>query len=169
MSRFKQFSSEFADLTKAVAQTPDNYNKKAETLGLMAQMKALATSGDMMAQYRLAQAYPKHSVPYFEWMQAAACQGFTNAMLALSTALLETKAVSAIQQAAKYLVQILRSDDSYIKDEATALLDSNRLLKAEVNRQMGKTNVGKTAVSFFAKDADEVIHCRPQSQASIKP
>ncbi|WP_019215247.1 hypothetical protein [Legionella tunisiensis] len=169
MSSFKQFSSEFAELTKAVAQTPDNYDKKVETLGLMAPMKALATSGDAIAQYRLAQAYPQHSVPYFEWMKAAACQGFTNAMLALSTALLETKTVSAIQQAANYLVQILRSDDSYIKDEATALLDSNRLLKAEVNRQMGKTNVGKTAISFFAKDADEVVHCRPQSQASIKP
>lgn len=171
MSFPTQFSSEFAELTKAVAQTPDNYDKKAETLGLMAQMKALATGGDAMAQYRLAQAYPKNSVPYFEWMEAAACQGFTNAMLALSSALVETKTVtvSAVQQAAKYLVQILRSNDSYIKNEATTLLDSNRLLQAEVNRQMGKTNVGKSAVSFFAKDAGETVNYQDLPQATIKP
>ena len=152
MALSPQFSTEFVDRAKAVTQAPDDYYTKAETLGMLMQMKALAASGDAMAQYRLAQVYPKNSAPYLTWMQAAAQQDFTNAMLALSLALAENGTVSGLQQAAQYMVRIFNSEDSYIKQEAKDLLTRNRLLNSEVQRQMSSTSVGKSAVSFFARE-----------------
>lgn len=150
MALSSKFSSEFVTLTKAVAQTPDDYYMKVETLSLLMQIKALAVKGDAMAQYKLAQAYPKNSASYHEWMQASAQQGFTNAMLALSTTLAETGTVPNLRKAANYLVQIFRSDDTFIKNEAAALIERNRLLSVEVSRQTANKGVSLAAGGFFA-------------------
>jgi TPR repeat protein len=146
-------SSEFVIRTKAVIETPNDYRVKAETLRMFMQMKALAASGDAMAQFRLAQAYPKNSVPYFSWMQAAANQDFTSALLALSQIYVEN---ANWQQAAANIVKIFASKDSFIKSEARALIESNPSLGAEVTRQMTKTSLGKSALGFFAYDAKAV-------------
>lgn len=154
MALSSQFSSEFVERIKAVTITPDDYYIKAETLDLIKPMKALAKSGDAMAQYRLAHGYLKNSPPYLTWLQASAKQGFTNAMLTLSLDLAESGKASNLQQAAKYLIQIFASDDTYIKDEATELLKRNHLLNAEFNRQMtsASVSVGKSKVGFFSPE-----------------
>lgn len=157
MALSPQFSSDFVIRAKAVTESPDNYHIKNETLGMLMQMKALAASGDPMAQYRLAQVYPKNSESYLSWMNKAADQGFTNAMLALAFAHAEKGTVSGIQQAARFVVKIFSSSDSFIKSEATGLMNRNSLLAAEVARQMNnQVSVGKSQVGFFAQDARAV-------------
>jgi len=117
------------------------------------QMKALAASGDAMAQYRLAQVYPQNSELYMSWMNKAANQGFTNAMLALALAHAEKGSDAGIRQAAQYLVKIFASEDSFIKFEAEGLMNRNHLLANEVARQAAnKLSVGKSPDSFFTQD-----------------
>lgn len=146
-----QFSTEFITRVKAVTEAPENFNIKAEALSLLMQMKTLATRGDAMAQYRLAQVYPKNSHPYLTWMQAAANQGFTSAMLALSLIHAEHGTPAGLQKAAAYIVKILSSNDSYIKSEATAMIERNHLLGAEVRRQLNKACLSKSNLGFFAQ------------------
>ncbi|MBA3537460.1 MAG: hypothetical protein H0T84_12785 [Tatlockia sp.] len=129
-------------------------------------MKKLAAGGDAMAQFLLAQAYPKNSVNYLTWMQAAANQGFTNAMLALSSVYIEG---SNWQQAGAIVVKIFASDDSFIKSEATALIESNPSLGAEVKRQMTKTSLlGKSALGFFAHDLKATETAEQQDLENIE-
>lgn len=159
-----QFSSDFIIRAKAVTEAPDNYYIKNETLGMLVQMKALAASGDAMAQYRLAQVYPQNSEPYMSWMNKAANQGFTNAILVLALIYAEKGSDSAIRQAAQYLVKIFASGDSYIKSEATGLMARNSLLAGEVARQMNNNaSVGKSALGFFAQEkrAMDVVEPAP--------
>ncbi|MBA2710238.1 MAG: hypothetical protein H0U57_06580 [Tatlockia sp.] len=151
MTLSPQFSSEFINRFKAVTEAPDNFKIKAETISMLMQMKALAINGDAMAQYRLAHAYPKNSNFYQSWMQASANQGFTNAMLALSLIYAEHGTVSGLRQAAAQIVQILASNDSYIKSEAKALMERNHLLSAEVSKQLNKTSFGSSTLGFFAQ------------------
>ncbi len=161
MAPSQTLSSEFVSLTRALASEPDNHYSKAETIYLLKQMKVLAATGDAIAQYRLAQIYPKNSVYYYEWMKAAAQQGFTNAMLALSTSLAETGSLVGLRQAANYLSKIFRTNDSFIKNEALALLAQNRLLYAEVKRQFERSNLSPAAC-FFPSSAKvkRLGHCQ---------
>lgn len=160
--------SELANLAKAITENPDNYYTKAETLALMKQVKMLAAKGDKMAQYQLAQLFPKNSDSYLSWMQASAKQGFTNAMLALSRDYAENGKVSGMQKAAQYIVKILASGDSYIKSEAKALMERNRLLDAEVQRQMPQ-GIGKSAFGLFAQEVKARELDPPDLQNSAAP
>ncbi len=169
MALSPQFSSEFLIRVKAVSEAPDDYYVKAETLGMLMQMKALAACGDAMAQYRLAQVYPKNSVPYLTWMEASATQGFTNAMLELSLAFATNGTPYGLRQAASYLVKILASDDSYIKSEARALIERNRLLAADVNRQLNCINLGNSSHGFFAPNHQAVENEQPNPSSISTP
>ncbi len=159
--------SELAYRAKAVAENPDNFYTKVETLVLIKQVKGLATEGDKMAQYQLAQLYPKNSSSYLTWMQSSAKQGFTNAMLALSRDFAESGTVSGIRMAAQYVVKILASDDSYIKTEAKALMERNRILGAEVARQMNNAGAAKSAFTLFAHEAKTAGNEQADLQNSI--
>ncbi|CDZ75822.1 hypothetical protein BN59_00081 [Legionella massiliensis] len=170
MALSPQFSSDFVIRAKAVSEAPDNYHIKNETLGMLMQMKALAASGDSMAQYRLAQIYPQNSELYLSWMNKAADQGFTNAMLALAFAHAEKGTASGIQQAARHVVKIFSSGDSFIKSEATGLMDRNNLLATEVAKQLNNSiSVGKSPVSFFAQDTRTVDRETPDLLNSESP
>ncbi|NSL18184.1 hypothetical protein HRQ65_07290 [Tatlockia micdadei] len=160
--------NELGHLAKAVTANPDNYYAKAEALALMKQVKVLAVDGNKMAQYQLAQLYPKNSHLYLTWMKASADQGLTNAMLALSQDYAESGKISGLQKAAQYLVKILASDDSYIKTEAKALMENNRLLGAEVQRQMAK-GIGKSAFSLFARETRPLEREQYEVQNSVAP
>lgn len=160
--------SELAKLVKALTENPDNYYTKTETLALMKQVKMLATQGDKMAQYQLAQLFPKKSDTYLNLMQASAKQGLTNAMLVLSRDYAANGKVSGLQKAAQYIVKILASGDSYIKSEAEALMAHNRLLDAEVQRQMPK-GIGKSAFGLFAQDPRAREMDQPDLQNSAAP
>jgi TPR repeat protein len=145
------FSPKFS--SKLGVSAPDDYYTKVKTLGFLIQMKALAARGDAIAQYKLAQVYPKNSSPYRTWMQASADQGLTNAMLALSQALSEHGKQADLQLAAKYLLKIFSSNDSYIKKEATALVEHNPSLNREVSRQISGKEVGRlSSIGFFARE-----------------
>lgn len=164
-----QLMSEFVSLAKAVTENPDNYYNKAEMLALMKQVKLLAAAGDKMAQYQLAQLYPKNSLPYLKWMHASAEQGFTNALLALGRDYAEHGKITSIKEAAQYLIKVLASSDSFIKDEASALMERNRLLGAEVQRQMNNKMLGKSAFGLFAREAKPIDREQPEVQNSAAP
>lgn len=161
-----EFTSKFADCAKAVLQAPEDFKTKAETLPVFKQMKHLAAEGNPIAQFYLAQAYPAKSSQYRKWMQASADQGFTNAMLALVQVYAENDKVTEIQQAANYVLKILSSNDSYIKDEIKSLMKSNHLLDAEVARQM--SSVSKSGVGFFAQDAKNAEFHEADLQEGLK-
>ncbi|KTD27993.1 hypothetical protein [Legionella maceachernii] len=160
--------NELAHLAKAVAADPDSYYAKSEALALMKQVKALAMNGNRMAQYQLAQLYPKNSDPYLTWMKASVDQGLTNAMLTLSQDYVESGKVSEIKKAAQYIIKILASGDSYIKTEANELMEQNRLLRAEVQRQM-TTGIGKSTFSLFARESKPVKEEQYDLQHSAAP
>ncbi len=151
--KFSQISTEFVIRAKAVSETPDDYYVKEKTLGILKPMINLATSGDAMAQYRLAKAFPKNSAPFLMWMEAAAKQGLTNAMFELSISYAEIGSNSGLRQAAEYFVKIFASEDSYIKSEAKAYIEHNCSLGAEVNRQLNTTSLAKSTLGFFAHES----------------
>jgi hypothetical protein len=137
---------------KTMAKNLDNYQFKTDAIGWLKQMKAKALTGDPISAYRVAQAYPRHSRFYAEWIKRAADSGLTNAMLDLAIALSETNAVGNLQHAASYLVRILRSNDSFIKAEAQNFLAKNRGLSVEVSRQMSGNKFSHSAMSFFSSN-----------------
>ncbi|WED43261.1 hypothetical protein [Legionella cardiaca] len=148
--------SEFDNLAQARKQTPNDYQIKTETINLYKQLKVLALEGKAMAAYKLAKIYPQNSNHFVKWMRIAAEQGLTNAMLDMAKALAEKGSVGQLQQAANYLVRILRSDDSYIKTQAKEFLSENRLLSAEVSRQMTNKSTGVASSGFFARNTQAI-------------
>ena len=167
MSPSSDFASKFVDLGSLI-DAPKDYHKLMETLSILPQMKAIATNGDAIAQYKLAQFYVKNSNPYLHWMQASAEQGFTNAMLELSRTLAENSSPANLQRAAGYLLKILKSDDSFIKAEANALIARNQLLEKEIKRQLSTTLLGNSTLGFFAVESKS--EPKPdEPQVEIKP
>lgn len=145
-------SRELIHSVKALAGNPGDYQNKSEVLRLLKQMKALAGHGDVMAQYHLAQVFPRNSDGYLEWMQAAAKQGLTNAMLDLSSCLAETGAKANLERAARYLQQIFLSKDSYIMAEANSLLEANPLLRQAFEKGMVVEISKASQAGFFAQN-----------------
>ncbi|MFA5960238.1 MAG: hypothetical protein WC785_06950 [Tatlockia sp.] len=149
MAFLSEVSSVFVESAKALMHAPDDYHHKADTLTLHVKMKSLAGEGDAVAQYRLAKAYSKNSSMYAKWMQASASQGFTNALLALSQLYIEQ---NSVKKAALCLIQIINSNDSFIKSEARALFAKNPLLKAEISRQMVSSAPIRLPYRFFSSE-----------------
>lgn len=107
--------------------------QKEKVVSLLKQAKIAAVQGDAMAQYKLAQFYSKNSSHYLEWMKAAADQGLTNAMLDLAAAFSKANDPLKLKQAATYLLRILHSGDTFIKDQAIALLNNQPQLAVKVS------------------------------------
>ncbi|MDI9818499.1 MULTISPECIES: hypothetical protein [unclassified Legionella] len=167
MSSIFKFNSLFRP-TEAVKQTAEAYRMRIDTVGRVKQIKALAQNGNAMAQYKLASFHPKNSRHYKEWMEAAAEQGCTNAMLAWALALAEKGGTGNLQQAVNYLVRVLCSDDSFIKTEARAFLAGNRLLATEVSRQMTKFAADSSITFFAAKATTAEAKQQPFVQESLQ-
>ena len=153
MSLSYEFASKFADCAKTALKASNDFSMKAETLEVLKQMKRVAAEGNPIAQYYLAQVYAKNSSSYYKWMEASAEQGFTNAMLALAQTTAEKGKTYAVQKAASYVIKILSTDDSYIKDEVKALLVENPALATEVERKM--SSISKSGMGFFAQEAKQ--------------
>lgn len=146
------FNKELRICSKTV-EAPDDYKTKFEALEKFKQLMFLAKRGDAIAQYRLAKACPKNSASYLLWMNKAASQDLTNAMLDLSRAYAENGTDKGISQAASLVIKIFRSGDSFIISEAIDLINRNALLRREVARQAQGTSLAKSPLSFFAYEA----------------
>ncbi|KTD22170.1 Uncharacterised protein [Legionella lansingensis] len=139
-----------------LTESVDDYHTKTEVINFHKQMKAMALQGDAVAAYRLARDFPQNSDDYLKWLKKAADSGLTNAKLDLAISLAQSKSVSKLQQAADYFVQVLRSKDRFIKDQAEDFLSQNRSLFAEVTRQMNGNKITSSSNHFFAPDPARV-------------
>ncbi|CEK11876.1 SEL1-like repeat protein [Legionella hackeliae] len=136
----------------ASTQVYEDYQTRTDRVNMLKQFKASALAGSAVAAYRLAKNYPQNSESFLKWMKVAINQNLTNAMLDMALILVEQGSVAGVQKAAGYLVQILRSNDSYVKTLAEDFLHNNHLLSAEVSRQMKGFTAGLSLAGFFACD-----------------
>lgn len=152
MLAFPHLNYKSGSSVDVAVEAPDNYKLKIEALAQFKQMKVLAEKGNPIAQYRLAQAYSQNSASYLQWMNKAAEQGLTNALLDLSRLYAESGTDKGLQQAAGFLIKIFKSNDSFIKSEAKGLVERNHLLSTEMARQLKGTSLAKSPFIFFASE-----------------
>ncbi|MCA0402811.1 MAG: hypothetical protein LCH30_03345 [Proteobacteria bacterium] len=128
------------------ANTQQKHEDKMAIVTAYRKYKREAERGNSMAQYKLAESFPKGSAQYLAWMEKSAEQGLTNAMFALSQVYAEKGDVKAL----RFAKAILNSNDSFMKAEVNALLANHPKLKAEL-LPMPKASV----LSIFANQTNK--------------
>lgn len=139
----------------------NDYAFKQDTLNTLMHMKVLASNANpdaqsrVVAEYRLAKLYSEKSSPSLNLMQAAADKGLTNAMLDLSLVYAKNGKPDGLKEAAALIIKIFASSDSFIKDQARAVVKNNPLLEGEIAKQMNPVSLGRSFAGFFAPEANK--------------
>ncbi|KTC89465.1 hypothetical protein OQJ18_09200 [Fluoribacter dumoffii] len=132
-------SNEFAALVNQLHKSPNDPVLKQAIVQHLPKMMALAQDNPL-ALYHLAHIYPPTSSQYQQTMRQSANLGCTNAMLVMMHILGKANDVNDLKKAVHYLTMINKSNDSYIKEQAKALLDEYPQL-AKVANEQAKTHI----------------------------
>lgn len=124
-------SNDFADLVNQLHRSPNDSALKQAIVQHLPKMMALAQNNPL-SLYHLAHIYPQKSSQYKHTMRQAANLGCTNAMLVMCQMLVNSRDPRDLQKAVHYLSLIAQSDDSYIKGQASSLIEEHPQLKQAV-------------------------------------
>lgn len=114
-------SNEFAALVNKLQKTPNDPALKEAVVRNLPKMLALAQDNPL-ALYHLAHIYHPNSSQYKQTMRQSANLGCTSAMLVMCQILAKTGDANDLKNVAYYLGMINKSNDSFIKEQAQALM-----------------------------------------------
>ena len=145
-------SNDFAALVKQLQQSPEDFYLKTIIVRHWPQIREWGKTNPL-ALYHLAHAYAPNSAQYKQTMLQSADLGCTNAMLAASQFLAQSKNPADQEKAAHYLKMIEHAGDSYIQKHAQELLDEHPQLSVAIQSQPVKAHAGHHNQRFFITES----------------
>lgn len=162
-------SGDFAALVNQLQQSPEDPYLKQKVVKYLPYMQELAKT-EPLALYHLAHVFPEKSSQHRNMILKSAELGCTNAMLAACKFLAESNRPEDQQKAKSFLVEIERSQDSFIMKHSKELVEEHPHLAPSTPTQSGVVSNAATANHrFFAKAESKAADAALDSQNSYQP
>ncbi|MFJ1269754.1 hypothetical protein ACD661_14410 [Legionella lytica] len=162
-------SGDFAALVNQLQQSPEDPYLKQKVVKYLPSMQELAKKNPL-ALYHLAHVFPEKSSQHRNMILKSAERGCTNAMLAACKFLAESNRPEDQQKAKSFLVEIERSQDSFIMKHSKELVEEHPHLATNTTVQSGVVSNAATAHHrFFAKAENNALDVVLERQNRYQP